>query len=77
MDLVFLSPIRIGAVIVNGALLVEGSPDQVARDPQVKAVYLGEGQGMRDNNIGGPRPARPGDRNVQSLAVGERPFSSR
>jgi branched-chain amino acid transport system ATP-binding protein len=22
---------------------VEGPPDQVARDPQVKAVYLGEG----------------------------------
>jgi branched-chain amino acid transport system ATP-binding protein len=24
-------------------MLVEGPPDQVARDPQVKAVYLGEG----------------------------------
>ena len=23
-------------------MLVEGEPDQVARDPQVKAVYLGE-----------------------------------
>ena len=24
-------------------VLVEGPPDEVARDPQVKAVYLGEG----------------------------------
>jgi branched-chain amino acid transport system ATP-binding protein len=29
-------------VLVNGALLVEGSPDEVARDARVKAVYLGE-----------------------------------
>jgi branched-chain amino acid transport system ATP-binding protein len=29
-------------VLVSGALLTEGAPDQVARDPQVKAVYLGE-----------------------------------
>jgi branched-chain amino acid transport system ATP-binding protein len=28
--------------MVNGALLVEGPPDEVARDPRVKAVYLGE-----------------------------------
>ncbi|MEA2944036.1 MAG: Branched-chain amino acid ATP-binding cassette transporter, partial [Bradyrhizobium sp.] len=26
----------------NGALLVEGPPAEVARDPKVKAVYLGE-----------------------------------
>ena len=30
------------SVLVNGALLTEGPPEQVARDPQVKAVYLGE-----------------------------------
>ena len=42
MDLVFSFADRI-SVLVNGALLVEGLPDQVARDPQVKAVYLGEG----------------------------------
>ena len=42
MDLVFSFADRI-SVLVNGALLVEGPPDQVARDPQVKAVYLGEG----------------------------------
>jgi branched-chain amino acid transport system ATP-binding protein len=42
MDLVFSFADRI-SVLVNGAMLVEGSPDAVARDPQVKAVYLGEG----------------------------------
>jgi len=41
MDLVFSFADRI-SVLVAGALLVEGPPDQVARDPQVKAVYLGE-----------------------------------
>ena len=42
MDLVFSFADRI-SVLVGGALLVEGPPDEVARDPQVKAVYLGEG----------------------------------
>jgi branched-chain amino acid transport system ATP-binding protein len=28
---------------VAGAMLVEGPPNEVARDPRVKAVYLGEG----------------------------------
>ena len=42
MDLVFSFADRI-SVLVNGALLVEGPPNEVARDPQVKAVYLGEG----------------------------------
>jgi branched-chain amino acid transport system ATP-binding protein len=41
MDLVFSFADRI-SVLVNGALLVEGPPEEVARDPQVKAVYLGE-----------------------------------
>jgi ABC-type branched-subunit amino acid transport system ATPase component len=41
MDLVFSFADRI-SVLVNGALLVEGAPDEVARDPRVKAVYLGE-----------------------------------
>jgi ABC-type branched-subunit amino acid transport system ATPase component len=41
MDLVFSFADRI-SVLVNGALLVEGEPDEVSRDPQVKAVYLGE-----------------------------------
>ena len=41
MDLVFSFADRI-TVLVNGAVLTEGPPEQVARDPQVKAVYLGE-----------------------------------
>jgi len=41
MDLVFRFAQRI-SVLVNGALLVEGTADAIARDPQVKAVYLGE-----------------------------------
>ena len=41
MDLVFSFADRI-SVLVSGALLTEGPPDQVAKDPQVKAVYLGE-----------------------------------
>ncbi|MGC2774035.1 MAG: ABC transporter ATP-binding protein [Bradyrhizobium sp.] len=41
MDLVFSFADRI-SVLVSGALLVEGTPEEVARDPQVKAVYLGE-----------------------------------
>ncbi|MGZ5877218.1 MAG: ABC transporter ATP-binding protein [Bradyrhizobium sp.] len=41
MDLVFSFADRI-SVLVNGALLVEGAPDEVARDSRVKAVYLGE-----------------------------------
>jgi ABC-type branched-subunit amino acid transport system ATPase component len=41
MDIVFTFASRI-SVLVNGALFVEGTPDEVARDPRVKAVYLGE-----------------------------------
>ena len=41
MDLVFSFADRI-SVLVNGSLFVEGNPDEVARDPRVKAVYLGE-----------------------------------
>jgi ABC-type branched-subunit amino acid transport system ATPase component len=41
MDLVFSFADRI-SVLVNGALFVEGKPDEVARDERVKAVYLGE-----------------------------------
>ena len=41
MDLVFSFADRI-SVLVNGALLVEGAPSEVARDNRVKAVYLGE-----------------------------------
>jgi branched-chain amino acid transport system ATP-binding protein len=41
MDLVFSFADRI-SVLVNGALFVDGAPEDVARDARVKAVYLGE-----------------------------------
>jgi len=41
MDLVFRFATRI-SVLVGGALLVEGPAEAIARDPRVKAVYLGE-----------------------------------
>ncbi len=45
MDLVFSFARRI-TVLVNGSVLTEGTPAQIAADPQVKAVYLGQA-GMR------------------------------
>ena len=42
MDIVFSFADRI-SVLVAGGLLVEGTPQEIAADPQVKAVYLGEG----------------------------------
>jgi ABC-type branched-subunit amino acid transport system ATPase component len=41
MDLVFSFADRI-SVLLNGGLLLDGAPEDVARDPRVKAVYLGE-----------------------------------
>jgi ABC-type branched-subunit amino acid transport system ATPase component len=41
MDIVFSFADRI-SVLVNGALFVDGAPEEVAKDPRVKAVYLGE-----------------------------------
>jgi len=41
MDIVFSFADRI-SVLVNGALFVEGTPNEVAPDARVKAVYLGE-----------------------------------
>jgi len=41
MDLVFSFAERI-SVLVNGVLFAEGSPDEMARDARVQAVYLGE-----------------------------------
>ena len=43
MDLVFSFAQRV-MVLVNGALFAEGSPVEIARDPRVRAVYLGEEQ---------------------------------
>jgi len=43
MDLVFEFANRI-TVLVNGAVLTEGTPEAIAHDSQVKAVYLGHGE---------------------------------
>ncbi|MNL77967.1 Oligopeptide transport ATP-binding protein OppD [compost metagenome] len=42
MDLVFSFADRI-SVLVAGAIFAEGSVQEIAADPRVKAVYLGEG----------------------------------
>ena len=44
MDLVFRFARRI-TVLVQGAVLVEGTPDEIARDKRVHQVYLGEQHG--------------------------------
>lgn len=41
MDLVFRFADTI-SVLVSGALLTQGTPEQIANDPRVKEVYLGE-----------------------------------
>jgi len=41
MDLVFRFADQI-SVLVNGALLTQGTPEAIANDPKVKEVYLGE-----------------------------------
>jgi len=41
MDLVFNFAKQM-SVLVNGALFAEGTPAEIARDPRIKAVYLGE-----------------------------------
>jgi branched-chain amino acid transport system ATP-binding protein len=43
MDLVFSFARRI-SVLVAGRLLMEGEPSEVAADPRVREVYLGEGE---------------------------------
>jgi branched-chain amino acid transport system ATP-binding protein len=43
MDLVFRFAKRI-TVLVQGAILVEGTPAEIAADPRVREVYLGEGR---------------------------------
>ena len=46
MDLVFDFAETI-TVLVNGAVLTEGTPQEIANDPQVKAVYLGHGEDLQ------------------------------
>ena len=43
MNLVFRFAERI-TVLVGGTVLTEGTPDEIARDPRVREVYLGEAQ---------------------------------
>jgi hypothetical protein len=52
MDLVFSFATRM-TVLVNGGVLTEGTPEQIAADPEVRAVYLGE-------SLTGTRHAAPG-----------------
>lgn len=44
MDLVFRVARRI-VVLVSGAILVEGTPDEIGRDPRVRELYLGGAHG--------------------------------
>jgi len=46
MDLVFEFAVRI-TVLVNGAILTEGTPQEIAHDERVKAVYLGHSEVLR------------------------------
>jgi branched-chain amino acid transport system ATP-binding protein len=41
MDIVFGFADRI-SVLVDGKIFVEGAPEEIANDPRVRAVYLGE-----------------------------------
>ena len=43
MDLVFSFAKRM-IVLVSGTVLTEGTPEEIAADPEVKAVYLGHGE---------------------------------
>ena len=43
MELVFRFATRV-IVMVGGSILVEGTPAEIASDPQVRAVYLGKAQ---------------------------------
>jgi branched-chain amino acid transport system ATP-binding protein len=47
MDLVFSFANRM-TVLVNGTVLTEGDPGQIANDSRVKAVYLGHGDEIND-----------------------------
>jgi branched-chain amino acid transport system ATP-binding protein len=44
MDVVFRFASRI-LVMVGGRILVQGTPDEIARDPRVREVYLGKSFG--------------------------------
>jgi branched-chain amino acid transport system ATP-binding protein len=72
MDLVFDFARRI-TVLVNGALLTEGTPDEIANDPQVKAVYLGHGEeASGDGPPLGARAPSGGSATAPAASVGVR-----
>ncbi|MFT4268884.1 MAG: ABC transporter ATP-binding protein [Xenophilus sp.] len=50
MDLVFSFADRM-TVLVNGTLLTEGSPGDIAADPRVREVYLGHGEGRENAHV--------------------------
>jgi branched-chain amino acid transport system ATP-binding protein len=52
MELVFRFAQRI-AVLVDGRLLTEGTPSEIAADPRVRDVYLGESAGEAASKISG------------------------
>jgi branched-chain amino acid transport system ATP-binding protein len=54
MDLVFRFAQRI-AVLVDGRLLTEGTPAEIAADPRVRDVYLGEASTDASDPAGGAR----------------------
>ena len=58
MDLVFSFAKRM-TVLVNGSVLTEGDPQQIANDPRVKAVYLGHGE--ESNHLPLDLPLLPGE----------------
>jgi branched-chain amino acid transport system ATP-binding protein len=48
MDLVFSFATRM-TVLVNGAVLTEGTPEEISNDQRVKTVYLGHGDEIADS----------------------------
>ena len=40
-------------VMVNGAVLTEGTPEAIAADPLVRAVYLGHGESVHGEPVQG------------------------
>jgi branched-chain amino acid transport system ATP-binding protein len=50
MDLVFSFATRM-TVLVNGAVLTEGTPEEISNDSRVKAVYLGHGDEAGDEEL--------------------------
>lgn len=56
MDLVFSFADRM-TVLVNGAVLTEGTPDEIANNQEVKAVYLGHGDEINESIVPADRGA--------------------